>query len=989
MRRMAVVLLVLAASGAFIGARAAWAHNTSTHRLVNRRAVDVSQLDAVLRHELGLPEGRGKRFEKNQKHGTPAEWLGDGGVTEDDGTRFFSHFHDPLKTWSDAGLNYLSRQHHSSIRWMFEPTNAWSWPAARDYYRLALTAAEPEQRDEAFADTFRAIGQVTHLIVDAAVPEHTRNDAHPGGTVCNWLREYHIPCLGNYEYYVSDLHEKGPEEDFIDHFLSNPAGFDPALLASQPVDPLLASPVPHLIDSDRYDGTNPNVTTSGPSGIAEVSNANFFSEDTGGSDTAYPFPDRTRLELVPGIAPARPVVRYYYRKGAGDGMAVPVSLAECVLDEMVRGEAVGVPQRFACVDANVWAATASTMLPRALDYTRGAINYFFRSRLEVRLAPHPELPGSMAAILTNRSGETLGPGVLSAHGEDAAGRRSELGRTLIGDAGVPDGQDLPVVAVRTESLGNTLVFVFEGTLGLESGAVVGRVVKPVRAVEQIFRGATDWMLRTAEGIFPLGLGLGSSPEAVKWGERDNTFFIQRYEPANNWDLDIRSYRINRPEGDSTVPLTAEGTVDIVETGSAWLSGPAIDLDTRVTFSRLERLTQQQVVLIGRQRSESPEEYNYSLDDVFSFDLGEYVPPPEVPASASLAFEFPYMTNGLANWYGERISLNRDGDILATLQVGLTYSWNSTPVGCRHYGRDFQDFDCSFHAWHELPRPRSLAYVVNLTDRTLVAKSTGDAIGISYTTDSDRWNVDVRLFNFDGEETGLNRALVGFGDPGAPVVAEATIAEHITELTMNGLHNPAFAAAGFSEHAYVSGAFTRDVPVDTRFYNDFSIRLTTQRRYLCPNFTVIEGIEAARGSGGQYLALGQMDCYDDSPIGFRPVLWDAAAGTVTAFAPLDVPRVGYDSAVWPTLLGANRAAALFTVDSFESPPVAYLVTQERAIPLPAGVEAEDLRLLEAGVIVNVRTLQIVHPDEYLTPIRSLSPLADGGPIAGEYHLIGVQ
>lgn len=58
----------------------------------------------------------------------------------------------------------------------------------------ALTAPTPAERERGFADTFRALGQVVHLIVDAPVPEHVRNDPHPLESACRLVG---LRCYGN------------------------------------------------------------------------------------------------------------------------------------------------------------------------------------------------------------------------------------------------------------------------------------------------------------------------------------------------------------------------------------------------------------------------------------------------------------------------------------------------------------------------------------------------------------------------------------------------------------------------------------------------------------------------------------------------------------------------------------------------------------------------------------------------------------------------
>jgi hypothetical protein len=60
------------------------------------------------------------------------------------------------------------------IYWAQSSDNDYSWLLSREYYYQALLTGSEEQ----YAKTFRSIGQVMHLVSDAAVPAHVRNDAH-------------------------------------------------------------------------------------------------------------------------------------------------------------------------------------------------------------------------------------------------------------------------------------------------------------------------------------------------------------------------------------------------------------------------------------------------------------------------------------------------------------------------------------------------------------------------------------------------------------------------------------------------------------------------------------------------------------------------------------------------------------------------------------------------------------------------------------------
>ena len=169
-----------------------------THPLINDKAVELSTVDNYLKSQLGFNDGKLEFI--NGKN--VVQWLQKGGTDEDDpSARGAMHFHDPTKDWSNAGIFGLF---YSSLQWAQNhsaPTTVgtctdlgplgitcpeplpdsnpyWSWPAARTNYYDALTSADSTTRGEKFANTFLVLGHVMHLLADAAVPEHARNDQH-------------------------------------------------------------------------------------------------------------------------------------------------------------------------------------------------------------------------------------------------------------------------------------------------------------------------------------------------------------------------------------------------------------------------------------------------------------------------------------------------------------------------------------------------------------------------------------------------------------------------------------------------------------------------------------------------------------------------------------------------------------------------------------------------------------------------------------------
>ncbi len=262
-----------------------FALNEATHEIVNEQALRNSNVPTILREQLGMERGIDQQLGDKKIF----QWVREGGSREDQGNflnllsgtaRFLRHFHDPLQPWDTAGLSFFGKR-ESSVRWMQRADQGsqavggnWAWQDAREHYRKALTSSDPTTREQEGADTFRALGQLMHLVTDASVPEHTRNDAHPLGGL-----------YGNYEYWVAKQHRTRDETAaFIAEFLANPFGPDPAILQQPTGDNQAAVPVARLIDTNIYLGlaTGPNVTPGRAIGIAEVAHINLLNAGTEG-----------------------------------------------------------------------------------------------------------------------------------------------------------------------------------------------------------------------------------------------------------------------------------------------------------------------------------------------------------------------------------------------------------------------------------------------------------------------------------------------------------------------------------------------------------------------------------------------------------------------------------------------------------------------------------------------------------------------------------
>jgi hypothetical protein len=485
--------------------------NVPTHRVLNIAATGkdtaddyLSTFDRYLRESLGLANGRNMPLEAGGQRRIPEQWLAQGGEREDDGSpfsataRFYRHFHNPLLAWDEAGLltrypfHISPHQYTSSVHWMQAHDQAqddggaaggtWAWRDARRLQYLVLTTADARQREAYAADLFRALGQIMHLVVDASVPEHVRNDPHPFGAFSRDVLRSRI--AGNYEYWVSEEQARLGDEAFAARYLSRPIGPDDGLRGLPPPtgEYVAKTPVARLIDADRYlrDAPDPNVTVSGPVGLAEVAHANFFSEDTLLGDDPQgrrlPFPSREALVRRTDLAPLSPRVRAYLEKPAGQGLVARFALAECRLE----GLAAVLPP-FPCVDEAVWDETAGHMLPRAVGYARAVLDYFFRGAMAVTTVGWNE--GGLVVEVQNTSADEDLEGVFEiwARHHPATPREERVRLVALGggqpvrlgpsERWVFNGIMVPPDARPTAKY----VLVFKGRMGLEDEAVAGHV----------------------------------------------------------------------------------------------------------------------------------------------------------------------------------------------------------------------------------------------------------------------------------------------------------------------------------------------------------------------------------------------------------------------------------------------------------------------------------------------------------------------------------
>ncbi len=557
-----------------------------THPRLTERSASSSRLSEVLKEDLAVTDGIQATL--RPATGPPQrilDFLRDGSRLEDDPVcRASNHFHNPLRPFTASGVTDLPwwvrarcafseySEVRSNVTWgtrFTSPTtkgpstgNTFDWDAARSRYLEALTLRLPTDREAALVNTFQALGNALHLVQDLAVPAHVRSDfmshlqycAPEGSDVTRW-------CSNTFERYVR-LH---PES--IDS-----AKVEPVAFASQPVT--------RFWDLDRYVGNNPSGDAL--QGLAEYTNANFPSQNTIFTESLpptdsyrFPYPQEASTDLADLLAqrklfrsvPAEDGVldANLYLAKTQHGETLTTFLKPGYLTDYVQSILSLRPYLRLTfhIDETAMGEYASKLVPRAVNYSAGLLDYFFRGKLDVDLLG-PDSLGTYQLTGTNQSTEPLAGGTLTLYADvyndpAAPDPQTPLRKPIPGATSLTVGTvdpekpllDSPASFPAPDA--ERYVAVYTGGLGQEQaqgdspGAVIGKVLGGVRVEEVFADDAGRWKLRTPTGIFPLSQVVGGSPEApVLQDLTTDTFEWLWWGDAENLLVGLTKYPENPP-----------------------------------------------------------------------------------------------------------------------------------------------------------------------------------------------------------------------------------------------------------------------------------------------------------------------------------------------------------------------------------------------------------------------------------------------------------
>ena len=351
----------------------AMAFDDKAHEVLSERATEVSNLGNFLTTQLGFefPGGINETLLNGRR---VIQSIQDGSFDEDRPIlwRPRHHFHNPRLAWDQAGWRPppLSIQlGDSSVKWSQNENQTvggkHSWKDARDSYFQALTATTDSERKRLYAETFKSLGHLIHLIQDAAVPSHTRNDTHLS-----------FKGIGDPDAFHGWAELQEARNMMA---VSNPPPFNTAILNQSGANANAPIPIARIIDLNDGDIGTLALTPGISMGLAEYSSANFFSDDTINSPNFLsPLPSQVEVRAPEPDATGAKLRRYvYFRSGFGQ-QDYPLALASAMLPYVI--DPLATPTQSG-LDAKVFKGYGTKLFPRAISYSAGLIDYFFRGNI--------------------------------------------------------------------------------------------------------------------------------------------------------------------------------------------------------------------------------------------------------------------------------------------------------------------------------------------------------------------------------------------------------------------------------------------------------------------------------------------------------------------------------------------------------------------------------------------------------------------------------
>jgi hypothetical protein len=674
---------------------------------------------------------------------------------------------------------------------------------------------------------------------------------------------------------------------------------------------------------------------------------------------------------------------------------------------------------------------SDVLLPRAVGYSAGVLDDFFRGRIEASLQPGGEADPTILKLIARNASDTALDGVLLVYAEDSTTRERRSVWTATGVpqplGAVPTGVVLAngsfdEIRFRPPFPAERYVVVYHGKrLGprVEEpppgavGAVMARLLGGPR-VEAIVPQGDQRLLRAVAGTFDLP-GTVAGLELMQWSDVENHFVgvagppLVTGRPAPD---QIKLFRIERPTRSVDVPLVVGTDPPVVDaTPVAAVPFPyGLVLPTVVDY--MHRIRVQQPLLthertLTAQWDETARGYR---------PVADVVGPPElevvVDETVTFAQRFPIVldrehlfgtttaTPRPYHWTVLEVGQDARGRLLAVVAIQLTRpADDERTVALKARRQDCAELEPrgTFRVTASTP-PGGLIAVIDLERGQTLGTTAGPLLTSSLTELPQvlpHLQSRRRIEQLGGPAPGVETRCIDVAsvDPSSDVPTElaATVtipASGTTEFSVGGLHRGDIErVAGTSVWLSTSSTEREFVYAATETLNK-AVRLVGSASSVEGYLTLVrEGVRLRPGSRVSTEILLRFD----RPQGIGEVAsvlvrWDPESSTGTRLAiSEELPPASHD------LIAATPAAALLRAEDVFTGEVQTILADLETGTLqrfPGDLSREFVLLPPVG-LYNVTSTHFHTLDtlaETALPL-ALAPGPLAGPSVGAYHLIG--
>jgi hypothetical protein len=430
------------------------AYSTAVHEEITKHVIEQIKdkwLNNYINDYMGLSNGVREALNKKPLR----EWIEEGSKSEDYSFNpkelLTSHFHNPItnKGLTEHGVTIGESAYDRANN----PNNPWSWQKARENLYKGLTSATKTEREKALAKSFEALGHLVHLIQDMAEPAHTRDDMH-------------VPYVDGEPYEVR-TNKKINELNYTT---------DPFLYWNVSISP---SAPKQFWDLDTYLGSIPY--SGGYIGLSEYTNANFFSKDTIFKSFPHPakeltnYNDFSSLPIIVMTTPDNITHETFYITGYEKKHLAGLKY---FAEELWNSPDLPLTKKYVLtphLDNRCHDEYASQLIPRAVGYSAGLLEYFFRGQLDFEQTD-TKPNGEIEIIIKNLSDDPLVEGIFELYYDDSEGMRKqiELSQFSVNDLRKDSSSPFKTTFVPPGEKENQYILVYDGKMGEEERAVIGK-----------------------------------------------------------------------------------------------------------------------------------------------------------------------------------------------------------------------------------------------------------------------------------------------------------------------------------------------------------------------------------------------------------------------------------------------------------------------------------------------------------------------------------